>query len=70
MPLSGFFYVANMSSKAIRENKILAKISKFTVCDGRLRVCRGSSESSLLAHVISTNVLCAGSYDLCNFCLA
>ena len=26
-----FFYVANMSFNAIRENKILAKISEFTV---------------------------------------
>ena len=28
----GIFYVANMSFNAIRENKILAKISEFTVC--------------------------------------
>ena len=27
----GNFYVANMSFNAIRENKILAKISEFTV---------------------------------------
>ena len=31
MPLSQIFYVANRFFKAIRENKILAKISEFTV---------------------------------------
>ena len=31
MPKSGILYVANMSFKAIRENKILMKISEFTV---------------------------------------
>ena len=29
------FLVANMSFKAVRENKILAKISEFTVSEGR-----------------------------------
>ena len=31
MPLSQNFNVANMSLNAIRENKILAKVSEFTV---------------------------------------
>ena len=31
MPFSRIFIVANMSFNAIRENKILAKISEFTV---------------------------------------
>ena len=31
MPLLLFFYVVNMSFDAIRENKILLKISKITV---------------------------------------
>ena len=31
MPLWRIFYVENMSLNAIRENKILAKISEFTV---------------------------------------
>ena len=31
MPCSPLFYVANVSFNAIRENKILAKISEFTV---------------------------------------
>ena len=31
MPLWRIFYVENMSFNAIRENKILAKISEFTV---------------------------------------
>ena len=33
MPLSPFFNMANMSLNAIRENKILANITKFTVID-------------------------------------
>ena len=31
MPKSRFFYLVNMSFKAVRENKILAKNSEFTV---------------------------------------
>ena len=30
MPCSRFFYVTNVSLRAIRENKFLAKISRFT----------------------------------------
>ena len=33
MPKSQFFYIASMSFNAIRENKILAKISEFIVTD-------------------------------------
>ena len=32
------FYISNMSFNAIRENKILAKISEFTVCIAIVRV--------------------------------
>ena len=35
MPFSRIFNVANMSFNAIRKNKILAKISEFTVLIGR-----------------------------------
>ena len=31
MPKSQFFYIANMHFNAIRENKILAKFSEYTV---------------------------------------
>ena len=31
MPCSQFFYIANVSFNAIRENKILSKISEFAV---------------------------------------
>ena len=33
MPKSRIFTIANMSFNAIRENKILAKISEFTVLE-------------------------------------
>ena len=41
MPRSRILKVANMSFKAIRENKILAKISEFTV-----RIASVSSDGS------------------------
>ena len=38
MSQSQIFNVINMSFDAFRENKILAKISEFTVNSGRIRV--------------------------------
>ena len=43
MPLLGIFNVSNMSFKAIWENKIPAKISKFTVF---LRISRKGHRTS------------------------
>ena len=41
MPKSRFFYWVNMSFKAVRENKILAKISEFTVsCYCMFYICK------------------------------
>ena len=39
MPQSQVFNIANMSLKAIRENKILAKMSEFTVFGYRNGLC-------------------------------
>ena len=43
MPLSLIFNVTNKSFNAIRENKILSKISEFTVqfAHGLAHICRG-----------------------------
>ena len=44
MPCSRFFYVANESFNAIRENIILVKISEFTVSKSRIRVYKAERE--------------------------
>ena len=48
MTKSRIFYVANMSFYAIRENKIIAKISELTVSYLSFSAFEGTLKSSLL----------------------
>ena len=53
MPLSRIFNVANMSFKAIRKNKILAKISEFTTYISLIRIWQIWCSDSDIQYLIS-----------------
>ena len=60
MPCSRFFNVANVSFNAIRENKILVKISEFTVCKIALS---NSISSAILLFSVALIVYVCGLWD-------
>ena len=64
MPKSHFVYIANMSFNAIRENKIIMKISEFTVLTA-MQLSRNSFyfNSSPAGGSLSSAVTFANSLD-------